>query len=352
MARHRIPTGRFKVADSFDQAKKILASGEFGFPVVVKADGLAAGKGVVVCADAEEGRGDGRRDARPEEVRGGRPARSSSRSSCAAARSRSSSSPTACGSSPWSRPWTTRRPTTGTRARTRAAWAPSRPSPLHDREALRRGHDLRDHPGRHPPARGGPEVQGRPLRRPDDHRGRAPVLEFNGRFGDPETQPQMLRLESDLVDLLTRRSTRTSCGTEVRWSAKPSGCVVLASGGYPGPLREGQDHLRPGRGGGRPGRHRLPRRDQVRERRHAHDRRPRPRRLRHRRDAGRGHGQDLRRLRPDLLRGHALPPGHRRGQGGAGHEGRHLSRQRVGLRHRSRRPWPSSRSSASPSGSR
>ena len=53
MARHRIPTGRFKVADSFDQAKKILASGEFGFPVVVKADGLAAGKGVVVCPTAK-----------------------------------------------------------------------------------------------------------------------------------------------------------------------------------------------------------------------------------------------------------------------------------------------------------
>ncbi|MGZ5454400.1 MAG: phosphoribosylamine--glycine ligase, partial [Candidatus Aminicenantales bacterium] len=50
MARHRIPTGRFKVTDDFEQARKILASGEFGFPVVVKADGLAAGKGVVVCA--------------------------------------------------------------------------------------------------------------------------------------------------------------------------------------------------------------------------------------------------------------------------------------------------------------
>ncbi|HMA53518.1 MAG TPA: phosphoribosylamine--glycine ligase, partial [Acidobacteriota bacterium] len=54
MSRHRIPTGRFKVADDFEQARKILASGEFGFPVVVKADGLAAGKGVVVCPTREK----------------------------------------------------------------------------------------------------------------------------------------------------------------------------------------------------------------------------------------------------------------------------------------------------------
>ena len=59
------------------------------------------------------------------------------------------------------------------------------------------------------------------------------VLEYNCRFGDPETQPQMLRLESDLVELLSRPSRRRSSSTEVRWSPKPSACVVLASGGYP-----------------------------------------------------------------------------------------------------------------------
>ena len=54
MDRHRIPTARFKVADGFDQAKKVLASGEFGFPVVIKADGLAAGKGAVVCSSQKK----------------------------------------------------------------------------------------------------------------------------------------------------------------------------------------------------------------------------------------------------------------------------------------------------------
>ncbi len=59
------------------------------------------------------------------------------------------------------------------------------------------------------------------------------VLEFNGRFGDPETQPQLLRLESDLVELLTAAVEENVLRNDVRWSGKPSGCVVVASGGYP-----------------------------------------------------------------------------------------------------------------------
>jgi phosphoribosylamine--glycine ligase len=54
MARHGIPTARYRVCDTATDARGVLASGEFGFPVVLKADGLAAGKGVVVAADAAE----------------------------------------------------------------------------------------------------------------------------------------------------------------------------------------------------------------------------------------------------------------------------------------------------------
>ncbi len=49
MDRHRIPTARFKVAESPSQAFRILKSGEFSYPLVIKADGLAAGKGVIIC---------------------------------------------------------------------------------------------------------------------------------------------------------------------------------------------------------------------------------------------------------------------------------------------------------------
>jgi phosphoribosylamine--glycine ligase len=53
MARHGIPTARYRVCDTAQDAHALLARGELGFPVVVKADGLAAGKGVVVATDRD-----------------------------------------------------------------------------------------------------------------------------------------------------------------------------------------------------------------------------------------------------------------------------------------------------------
>jgi phosphoribosylamine--glycine ligase len=51
MQRHRVPTARFRTVESIDEASRTIAAGEFGFPVVIKADGLAAGKGVVIAPD-------------------------------------------------------------------------------------------------------------------------------------------------------------------------------------------------------------------------------------------------------------------------------------------------------------
>ena len=51
MARHGVPTARFRTCTSLSDARAVIASGEFGFPVVLKADGLAAGKGVVIADD-------------------------------------------------------------------------------------------------------------------------------------------------------------------------------------------------------------------------------------------------------------------------------------------------------------
>jgi phosphoribosylamine--glycine ligase len=56
MARHGIPTARYRACDTAGQAYAIVASGELGLPLVVKADGLAAGQGVVVAADVESAR--------------------------------------------------------------------------------------------------------------------------------------------------------------------------------------------------------------------------------------------------------------------------------------------------------
>src|SRR5687768_4738898 len=51
MARHRVPTARFMVCDSADEALAFVQRGAFGYPLVIKADGLAAGKGVVIADD-------------------------------------------------------------------------------------------------------------------------------------------------------------------------------------------------------------------------------------------------------------------------------------------------------------
>jgi phosphoribosylamine--glycine ligase len=60
------------------------------------------------------------------------------------------------------------------------------------------------------------------------------VLEFNARFGDPETQALLPRLESDLFAICRTAAEGRLEGTEVRWSERPAVGVVMASGGYPG----------------------------------------------------------------------------------------------------------------------
>ena len=66
------------------------------------------------------------------------------------------------------------------------------------------------------------------------------VLEFNCRFGDPETQPILMRLESDLFDLLESVVDGWLAEAEVRWSPRPAVCVVMASDGYPGKYQSGK----------------------------------------------------------------------------------------------------------------
>lgn len=66
------------------------------------------------------------------------------------------------------------------------------------------------------------------------------VLEFNARFGDPETQVYLTRLENDLVEVLEASVNGTLAGVELKWSPQPSVCVVMASGGYPGSYAKGK----------------------------------------------------------------------------------------------------------------
>jgi phosphoribosylamine--glycine ligase len=72
-----------------------------------------------------------------------------------------------------------------------------------------------------------------------DKAGFAKVIEFNVRFGDPETQPIMLRLQSDLVDLIEAALDGDVNKTAAVWDVRPALGVVLAAGGYPGKVRGG-----------------------------------------------------------------------------------------------------------------
>jgi phosphoribosylamine--glycine ligase len=65
------------------------------------------------------------------------------------------------------------------------------------------------------------------------------VLEFNVRFGDPETQAILLRLESDLVDALEACVDGRLAETELRWTPGASACIVASSSGYPGSYKTG-----------------------------------------------------------------------------------------------------------------
>ena len=66
------------------------------------------------------------------------------------------------------------------------------------------------------------------------------VLEFNCRFGDPETQSLMRRLKSDLLDLIEATIDGTLAQTKPAWDERVAVCVVLASGGYPGSIEKGK----------------------------------------------------------------------------------------------------------------
>ena len=66
------------------------------------------------------------------------------------------------------------------------------------------------------------------------------VLEFNCRFGDPETQPIMMRMESDLLESIEASIEGRVSEGDFRWTRDPAVCVVMASGGYPGAFEVGK----------------------------------------------------------------------------------------------------------------
>jgi len=240
MERHNIPTGRFRIADTFDQAQMILKTGDLGFPVVVKADGLAGGKGVVICQNpkkAEEAASEmmvqkkfgaaGKRVLIEEFLRG------------------REVSFIVISDGARVRPLVTvmdhKAVYDGGKGPNTGGMGAISPSPHMNEKLYSEIMETIVFPTITRMLEEGRKYKGVlycGLMLTEDG---PKVLEYNCRFGDPETQPQMLRLESDLVEIMLSAIEEEVLRGEVRWSLKPSACVVLASGGYPRKYENGKE---------------------------------------------------------------------------------------------------------------
>jgi phosphoribosylamine--glycine ligase len=228
MARHRIPTARFKVAESPSQALRILKSGEFFFPLVIKADGLAAGKGAIVCPglrQAEEAVdmimverqfGDAGKKVLVEEFLKGKEVISDGAKV-----------------QPLVTTMDHKAAYDGDSGPNTGGMGAISPSPFITPELFSEVIYTIVFPTINRMHEEGRKLKGVlyvGLMLTEEG---PKVLEYNCRFGDPETQVQMVRMESDLVELLLDAVAENVLKSEVRWNDKASGCVVLASGGYP-----------------------------------------------------------------------------------------------------------------------
>jgi phosphoribosylamine--glycine ligase len=228
MARHRIPTARFKVAETPTQALRILKSGEFFFPLVVKADGLAAGKGAIVCPSlrkAEEAVemimverqfGDAGKKTLIEEFLKGKEVSFIVISDGAKVQ-------------PLVTTMDHKAAFDGDRGPNTGGMGAISPSPFITPELFSEVINTIVFPTINRLHEEGRKFKGvlyvGLMLSEEGPR----VLEYNCRFGDPETQVQVVRMESDLVEVLLSAISENV----LRWNAKASGCVVLASGGYP-----------------------------------------------------------------------------------------------------------------------
>jgi phosphoribosylamine--glycine ligase len=237
LRRHNVPTGFFSTFSDADEASRYVA--EVGAPIVVKADGLAAGKGVVICQTVKEAEdaigeimrtriyGDAGERVVIEEFLQGEEVSfiglSDGRTVLPLASSQDH-----------------KRAFDGETGPNTGGMGAYSPAPivtpaLHDR-IMR---EIME-----PVVKGLNELK-------LDYRGvlyagliisesGPKVLEFNARFGDPECQPLMLRLKSDLVELMEACIDGRLAEVTVEWDARAAACVVLAAAGYPGTYEKGK----------------------------------------------------------------------------------------------------------------
>ena len=239
MGRHGIPTSAFKIFDELNPALNFVADSPWGYPLVVKADGLAAGKGVVICNDPDEADA-AVRAAMLEQVFGNAGKRlvveafiRGVEATCMAICDGEKAVPLVVSQDHKAVYDGDKGPNTGGMG----AYAPAT-HVLGEagtewilKEVLQPTVDGMAAEGR---AFQGVLYAGLMLTDQGTQ-----VLEFNCRFGDPETQVVIPLLNEDLAVRLNGIANGDGGGGPIQWSGRHAACVVLAAPGYPGksPLR-------------------------------------------------------------------------------------------------------------------
>ncbi len=238
LSKYSIPTGKYKVFTDPDAAKEFVRN-ETGVPVVIKADGLAAGKGVILCFTMDEAFnaidevlvkkafGEAGNRLIVEEFLEGEEA------SFMAITDGENVLPLATSQDHKAVYDNDKGPNTG-------GMGAYSPAPVVDRKLFKKVmKDIMI------PTVEAMAAEGRPYkgvlyggliikdREPK-------VLEFNCRFGDPEAQPILMRLKTDLLDVVEAALEGRLKELDLEWDARAAVCVVLASGGYPGKYEKGK----------------------------------------------------------------------------------------------------------------
>ena len=236
MARHGIPTAAFHVFTRAEAARAYCR--ELGAPVVVKTDGLAAGKGAIVCASLDEADravalcledgafGDAGRTVVVEEFMTGEEVSFFALSDGVSAL-------------PFGAAQDHKTVWDGDRGPNTGGMGAYSPAPVFDAEVQERAMAQIVRPTIAALAKEGCPYQGvlyvGLMLTPAGPR----VVEFNCRFGDPECQAILPRLDQDLLPLLDAVAQGRGLPASLAWRREASVCVVAASGGYPGPYDTG-----------------------------------------------------------------------------------------------------------------
>ena len=238
MARHNIPTAAYGNFTDIGEAVAFIR--EQGAPIVVKADGLAAGKGVIIAQTVEKAEaavrdmlagnafGEAGHRVVVEEFLTGEEA------SFIVMADGEHILPLATSQDHKARDEGDLGPNTG-------GMGAYSPAPVIDDELHERAMETVIRPTIRGMAEQGMSFTGflyaGLMISPD---GETKVLEFNVRFGDPETQPIMMRLQSDLAELCLAAVNGKLDQVDVSWDPRPALGVVMAAGGYPGSYSKGQ----------------------------------------------------------------------------------------------------------------